>query len=116
MIVVLRLIMNVEHVFEFSKTGLVDTKEKGMDSPMIKAQPPVKTLKVPPAYQESNMKKAMEKVNKSNISAKAFSVAELQAATNSFSEENLLGDGALGCVYRADFPDGQVSELHQLLS
>jgi len=90
----------------------VDTKEKkGTDSPKIKAQPPVKTLKVLPAYQEVPLKKAAGKVNKSNISATAFSVAELQGATNSFSEENLLGEGTLGDVYRADFPDGQVSEL-----
>ncbi|KAE8689990.1 DRT111 protein [Hibiscus syriacus] len=34
-------------------------------------------------------------------------VAELQLATNSFSEENLLGEGSLGPVYRAEFPDGQ---------
>jgi serine/threonine protein kinase len=35
-------------------------------------------------------------------------VAELQSATNSFSEENLLGEGSLGSVYKAEFPDGQV--------
>lgn len=77
------------------------------------AQPPVKTLKAPPAFQKAEepgrFKKATGKVNRSNIPATAFSVADLQAATNSFSQENLLGEGAMGCVYRADMPDGQVS-------
>lgn len=39
---------------------------------------------------------------------KLYTVAELQLATNSFSEENLLGEGSLGSVYKAVFPDGQV--------
>ncbi|XVF07333.1 hypothetical protein REPUB_Repub06bG0129500 [Reevesia pubescens] len=44
---------------------------------------------------------------KFEINAKVYSVAELQSATNSFSEENLLGEGSLGSVYKAEFPDGQ---------
>ncbi|KAK3026793.1 hypothetical protein RJ639_040271 [Escallonia herrerae] len=42
------------------------------------------------------------------IGAKLYTVAELQLATNYFSEENLLGEGSLGSVYKAEFPDGQV--------
>ncbi|KAJ4827540.1 hypothetical protein Tsubulata_035997 [Turnera subulata] len=42
------------------------------------------------------------------ISAKVYTVEELQSVTNNFSEENLLGAGSLGSVYRAEFPDGQV--------
>ncbi|KAF8395893.1 hypothetical protein HHK36_019848 [Tetracentron sinense] len=40
--------------------------------------------------------------------AKRYTVAELQSATNSFSEDNLLGEGSLGSVYKAEFPDGQI--------
>jgi hypothetical protein len=66
--------------------------------PKIKASPPVKTLKVPPAFKGEGIvkKQAPGKVTKSSISATAFSVADLQAATNSFSEANLLGEGTLG--------------------
>lgn len=39
---------------------------------------------------------------------KTYTVAELESATNMYSEENLLGEGSLGSVYKAEFPDGQV--------
>ncbi|KAJ0089105.1 hypothetical protein Patl1_33034 [Pistacia atlantica] len=39
--------------------------------------------------------------------AKLYTVAELQSVTNNFSEEKLLGQGSLGSVYKAEFPDGQ---------
>lgn len=39
---------------------------------------------------------------------KTYTVAELESATNKYSEENLLGEGSLGSVYKAEFPDGQV--------
>lgn len=53
-------------------------------------------------------------VNKSNIAATAFSVADLQAATNSFSQDTLIGEGALGRVYRAEFPNGQVLAVKKI--
>lgn len=42
---------------------------------------------------------------------KVYALAELQSATNNFSQENLLGEGSLGAVYRAEFPDGQVNMI-----
>ncbi|KAL0555183.1 hypothetical protein IC582_009122 [Cucumis melo] len=42
------------------------------------------------------------------VRTKVYALAELQSATNNFSQENLLGEGSLGAVYRAEFPDGQV--------
>ncbi|XP_038903127.1 protein STRUBBELIG-RECEPTOR FAMILY 2-like isoform X2 [Benincasa hispida] len=39
---------------------------------------------------------------------KTYTVAELESATNKYSEENLLGEGSLGSVYKAEFPDGQI--------
>ncbi|XP_010542346.1 PREDICTED: protein STRUBBELIG-RECEPTOR FAMILY 7 [Tarenaya hassleriana] len=38
---------------------------------------------------------------------KAYSVADLQIATGSFSSENFLGEGTFGRVYRAQFDDGK---------
>ena len=77
----------------------------------MKASPPVKTFKAPPSFQGisgTTYPKVSVTVNKSNITATAFSVADLQAATNSFSQDNLIGEGSLGRVYRAEFPNGQV--------
>lgn len=45
------------------------------------------------------------------ISAKSFTIALLQQYTNSFSQDNLIGAGMLGSVYRAQLPDGKVSFL-----
>ena len=42
------------------------------------------------------------------IFAKSFTIASLQQYTNSFSEENRIGSGRLGTVYRAQLPDGKV--------
>ncbi|KAL6520750.1 hypothetical protein OROHE_016931 [Orobanche hederae] len=73
-------------------------------SPMITPSrlPPfrAKTLKV-------SRRKSFSK-SKTIIGAKAYTVAELQIATNNFSQENLIGEGSLGSVYRAEFPDGTV--------
>ena len=46
---------------------------------------------------------------KSPITATPYSVATLQTATNSFSQEFLIGEGSLGRVYRAEFPNGKVT-------
>ncbi|KAG2262929.1 hypothetical protein Bca4012_012635 [Brassica carinata] len=46
--------------------------------------------------------------------AKLFSAAELQLATDSFSEENLLGEGPLGSVYIAKLPDGQFAAVRSI--
>lgn len=47
---------------------------------------------------------AMERVN----NVKLFSVGSLQQYTDSFSQENLIGKGMLGTVYKAELPDGKV--------
>ncbi|XP_077210507.1 protein STRUBBELIG-RECEPTOR FAMILY 8-like [Tasmannia lanceolata] len=41
------------------------------------------------------------------MTAKTYTVADLQIATNSFCEDNLLGEGSLGPVYKGFFPNGQ---------
>lgn len=41
-------------------------------------------------------------------SIKMYTVASLQQYTNSFSDENRIGEGTLGSVYRAELPDGKV--------
>ncbi|VVA23545.1 PREDICTED: STRUBBELIG-RECEPTOR FAMILY [Prunus dulcis] len=47
-------------------------------------------------------------------SVKVFTVASLQQYTNSFSEENFIGAGMLGSVYRAKLPDQKVLAVKKL--
>ncbi|KAH8936263.1 hypothetical protein BDL97_17G076400 [Sphagnum fallax] len=44
----------------------------------------------------------------SSIPVTVYSVADLQSATNSFGQENLVGENSLGCVYRGVFQDDQM--------
>ncbi|XP_077243249.1 leucine-rich repeat protein kinase family protein isoform X2 [Tasmannia lanceolata] len=47
-------------------------------------------------------------------SVTAFTVASLQQYTNSFGQENLIGGGMLGTVYRAELPDGKLLAVKKL--
>lgn len=73
---------------------------------------PVTNLKPPPAEQ-TTVEKAYGKDGsikrpKLPITANSYTVASLQTATNSFSQESLIGEGSLGRVYRAEFSNGKV--------
>ncbi|KAF7805903.1 protein STRUBBELIG-RECEPTOR FAMILY 3-like [Senna tora] len=48
------------------------------------------------------------------IFAKSFTIASLQQYTNSFSQENLIGGGMLGSVYRAELPNGKLLAVKKL--
>ncbi|KAG5023298.1 hypothetical protein JHK82_019201 [Glycine max] len=47
-------------------------------------------------------------------SIKVYTVASLQQYTNSFSQENYIGEGMLGPVYRAELPDGKLLAVRKL--
>ncbi|KAL3643406.1 hypothetical protein CASFOL_014221 [Castilleja foliolosa] len=55
-----------------------------------------------------------ENASKIVESTKMFTIASLQQCTNSFSQENLIGRGTLGMVYRAQLPDGKVLAVKKL--
>ncbi|XP_051134876.1 protein STRUBBELIG-RECEPTOR FAMILY 6-like isoform X2 [Andrographis paniculata] len=57
-----------------------------------------------------------KKINRAPINAKAFTVADLQIATDSFNVENLIGEGAVGRVYRAQLDDGKVLAVKKINS
>ncbi|CAI9755102.1 unnamed protein product [Fraxinus pennsylvanica] len=50
----------------------------------------------------------------SPVTATSYTVAALQTATNSFSQENLVGEGSLGRVYRAEFPNGKIMAIKKI--
>ncbi|XP_061363048.1 protein STRUBBELIG-RECEPTOR FAMILY 3-like [Gastrolobium bilobum] len=47
-------------------------------------------------------------------SIKVYTVSSLQQYTNSFSQENCIGEGTLGPVYRAELPDGKLLAVRKL--
>ncbi|KAH0941579.1 hypothetical protein HID58_001216 [Brassica napus] len=51
---------------------------------------------------------------RSPITASQYTVSSLQVATNSFSQENIIGEGSLGRVYRAEFPNGKVMAVKKI--
>ncbi|XP_043692588.1 protein STRUBBELIG-RECEPTOR FAMILY 8-like isoform X3 [Telopea speciosissima] len=46
--------------------------------------------------------------------ATSYTIASLQTATNSFSQECLVGEGSLGRVYRGEFPNGKVLAIKKI--
>lgn len=60
---------------------------------------------------EFSSKPVARKSNAKPIKAIVYSVADLQIATDSFSMDNLVGEGTFGRVYRSQFNDGKVLYL-----
>lgn len=84
----------------------------GMDEDFLPPPPPppfpmpkVTVNPVVPAM-VSTSRRPLKSVNTNSV--KVFTVATLQQHTNSFSQENFIGAGTLGSVYRAELPDGKV--------
>ncbi|KAL6010477.1 hypothetical protein ACLOJK_000910 [Asimina triloba] len=50
------------------------------------------------------------------IEATVYSIADLQMATGSFSVDNLVGEGSIGRVYKAQFDDGRVLAVKKINS
>ncbi|CAL5048840.1 unnamed protein product [Urochloa decumbens] len=51
---------------------------------------------------------------KAPVTVTSYTVAALQVATNSFCQDTLLGEGSLGRVYKADFPNGKVLAVKKI--
>ncbi|XP_073279904.1 protein STRUBBELIG-RECEPTOR FAMILY 3-like isoform X1 [Primulina huaijiensis] len=73
--------------------------------------PPQKVIVNPIAAVEATAEKPMRLPA---TSVKSYTIASLQQYTNSFSQENLVGGGMLGNVYRADLPDGKLLAIKKL--
>ncbi|KAG2330771.1 hypothetical protein Bca4012_019655 [Brassica carinata] len=63
---------------------------------------------------ERPFKKPSPKTRLPLTSVKLYSIASLQQYTESFSQENLLGSGMLGSVYKARLPDGKMFAVKKL--
>jgi hypothetical protein len=87
--------------------------DRDMQESRVKNMAAVTDLKPPPAeklvVERLQGNSGSIKRMKSPITATSYSVASLQTATNSFSQEFLIGEGSLGRVYRGEFPNGKVT-------
>ncbi|CAK9182221.1 unnamed protein product [Ilex paraguariensis] len=89
-----------------------------MQEQRVKSTATVVDLKPPPA--ENELVERMQGKNgsvkrvKSPITAAPYTVAALQMATNSFSQENIVGEGSLGRVYRAEFSNGKIMAIKKI--
>nr|CAD1832274.1 unnamed protein product [Ananas comosus var. bracteatus] len=78
------------------------------------------SLKPPPKIHKSfdendtSNKPVAKKTDLAPIKATVYSIADLQMATNSFSVDNLVGEGSFGRVYRAEFDDEKVLAVKKI--
>ncbi|KAK3025120.1 hypothetical protein RJ639_043902 [Escallonia herrerae] len=78
--------------------------------------PPIDRLKSFDEEEYSRKPIVTKKVNRAPINATSYSIADLQIATASFSIDNLIGEGTIGRVYRAQFADGKVFAVKKINS
>ncbi|URD87843.1 STYKc [Musa troglodytarum] len=96
--------------------GADKANEKEMQELRVKSSSA--TTPVPPndtvIVEKLHGKNVSVKRPKIPITATSYTVASLQVATNSFSQDCLVGEGSLGRVYRAEFPNGKVLAVKKI--
>ena len=89
-------------------SSTLDTKTFDIPATINLKPPPIERHK---SFDEDDFAKKPV-VNKKTVTVPAnvtaFTVADLQMATGSFSVDNRLGEGSFGRIYRAQFDDGKV--------
>ncbi|KAL1320306.1 hypothetical protein HN51_065023 [Arachis hypogaea] len=89
-----------------------------MQEQRVKSAALITDLKPPPVenvvVERAPVKSGSIKQMKSPITSTSYTVASLQSATNSFSQENIIGEGSLGRVYRAEFPNGKIMAIKKI--
>lgn len=76
----------------------------------LKPRPPAENV----TMDRMPMKSGSVKQMRSPITSTSYTVASLQSATNSFSQEFIIGEGSLGRVYKAEFPNGKVMAVKKI--
>ncbi|XP_076959443.1 protein STRUBBELIG-RECEPTOR FAMILY 8-like [Bidens hawaiensis] len=91
--------------------------EKEMQEQRVIPTASITDLKPLPTENNSSFERAKSgsiKRVKSPITTSSYTVAALQTATNSFSQDNIIGEGSLGRVYKADFSNGKVMAVKKI--
>lgn len=93
-------------------------KDKEVQDPRVKSTATTTDLKPLPAEilmgERGYGKPGSVKRTSSPITATSYTIASLQTATNSFSQECLVGEGSLGRVYRAEFPNEKILAVKKI--
>ncbi|RAL51799.1 hypothetical protein DM860_010517 [Cuscuta australis] len=71
-------------------------------------------LQPPPARAASTSSICSSKICEIPMCVKPYAMAEIESATNGFSQENLIGEGCFGYIYRAEFSNGQLSIVNRI--
>lgn len=95
-------------------TGNVHTETQEQRVKNVAAVVDLKPLQAEPVMVERMSKNGSLNRMKSPITATSYTVASLQTATNSFSQEYLIGEGSLGRVYKAEFPNGKTMAIKKI--
>ncbi|XP_074270153.1 protein STRUBBELIG-RECEPTOR FAMILY 8-like [Silene latifolia] len=91
-------------------TEVQEQRVVGMPTIVDVKTPPPENVPVDKVYGKNGSLKRL----KSPITATSYTVASLQTATNSFSQENIVGEGSLGRVYKAEFSNGKVLAIKKI--
>ncbi|KAL6546623.1 hypothetical protein OROMI_022344 [Orobanche minor] len=99
----------LKHVKEHSidMTELGDIPRRPLPLPLL----PAERIVLDPTLESITVR---EDASNMVESSEFFTIASLQQYTDSFSEENLIGKGKLGSVYRTQLPDGKVLAVKKL--
>lgn len=76
----------------------------------LKPRPPVENV----TMDRMSVKSGSVKQMRSPITSTSYTVASLQSATNSFSQEFIIGEGSLGRVYKAEFSNGKIMAVKKI--
>lgn len=76
------------------------------DPKSVNLRPP--SANMMPLPLDPNKPIVTKKLSMVKINLPSFSIADLQIATRSFNEDNLVGEGSFGRVYQAQFDEGKV--------
>lgn len=97
--------MNVERLTAISKQESIEIDMSQFDIDSWRPPPPPSLISQP-------INLPFEKVIvEPEVPVRSYTIALLQQYTNSFSQDNLIGRGMLGSVYRAQLPNGKVWNL-----
>lgn len=100
---------------------LLVTGFKSLDSTFDSTTIDIKTLQKTPSigvrssvsdcvqsYNDNEFANRLNSKRSTSVRCIPFSLSELQTGTANFASGRLLGEGSIGCVYRAKYADGKV--------
>ncbi|XP_042486572.1 protein STRUBBELIG-RECEPTOR FAMILY 6 [Macadamia integrifolia] len=104
----------VQEMKSIQTSSMINTKTLETSASMNLRPPPIDRHKSFDEDDFSNKPPVVKKANSTPISTTMYSIADLQMATGSFSVENLIGEGSIGRVYRAQFDNGKVLAVKKI--